>query len=97
MKELIARTAQAKTAREETERELDRLEAICAQLPPREAVESKVRELRSFLEMRSGLEREYREAPREPIIPQMPEPFTGMTAEAAWEMARAGPDLQERG
>lgn len=89
MEELIARTAQAKTAREETERELGCLEAICAQLPPREAVESKVRELRSFLEMRSGLEREYREAPREPIIPQMPEPFTGMTAEAAWEMARA--------
>ena len=93
MEELIARTAQAKTVREETERELARLEAICDQLPPRETVDGRVRELHSFLEMRSGLEREYREAPREPIIPQMPEPFTGMTAEAAWEMARADAKL----
>ncbi|MBQ7000753.1 MAG: AAA family ATPase [Oscillospiraceae bacterium] len=89
MEQIIARVAQAKTAREEAEQELARLEAVCAQLPSRDAVDSKVRELRSFLEMRSGLEREYREAPREPIIPQMPEPFSGMTAEAAWEMARA--------
>ena len=88
MEQDIARVAQARAVLEQTEQELCALEEICGKLPPREEVEVKVRELRSFREQWNAIQMELRAAPTEPVEPQMEAPFTGMTVEAAREMVR---------
>lgn len=88
MQEQTARAAQAQSVLEQTRQELKTLEEICAKLPPREEVDVKVRELRSFREQWTAIQLEERMAPAEPVQPQMEDPFTGMTAEAAREMVR---------
>ena len=80
--------AQAREATEETEQTLRALEAACASLPPQAEVESKVRELRAFRDQWNAIRAEEREAPTEPQKPELPNPFTGLTAEAARAMAR---------
>ena len=88
MEEDITRVAQARDAMEQTEQELRALEAVCADLPPRDEVDLKVRELRFFRDEWNAIQAEERQAPAEPVAPQMGAPFTGMTAEAAREMVR---------
>ena len=80
--------AQAREATEETEQTLRVLEAACASLPPQAEVESKVRELRAFRDQWNAIRAEERQAPTEPQKPELPNPFTGLTAEAARAMAR---------
>lgn len=80
--------AQAREAMEETEQTLRALEAACASLPPQAEVESKVRELRAFRDQWNAIRTEERQAPTEPQKPELPNPFTGLTAEAARAMAR---------
>lgn len=80
--------AQAREATEETEQTLRTLEAACASLPPQAEVESKVRELRAFRDQWNAIRTEERQAPTEPQKPELPNPFTGLTAEAARAMAR---------
>ena len=80
--------AQAREATEETEQTLRALEAACASLPPQAEVESKVRELRAFRDQWNAIRAEERQAPTEPQKPELPNPFTGRTAEAARAMAR---------
>lgn len=80
--------AQAREATEETEQTLRALEAACASLPPQTEVESKVRELRAFRDQWNAIRAEERQAPTEPQKPELPNPFTGLTAEAARAMAR---------
>ena len=88
MEEDITRVAQARDAAEQAEQELRTLEEVSSKLPPREEVDVKVRELRSFREQWNAIQMESRMAPSEPVKPQMETPFTGMTAEAAREMVR---------
>ena len=80
--------AQAREATEETEQTLRALEAACASLPPQAEVESKVRELRAFRDQWNAIRAEERQAPTEPQKPELPNPFPGLTAEAARAMAR---------
>lgn len=80
--------AQAREAVAGTEQVLRILEETCASLPPQAEVESKVRELRAFREQWNAICAEERSAPAEPQKPELPNPFTGLTAEAARAMAR---------
>ena len=84
----IARVAQARDAMEQAEQGLGQLEAMCASLPPHGEAEEKVRELRSFRDQWNAICAEERQAPAQPQKPELPNPFTGLTAEAARAMAR---------
>ena len=84
----IARVAQAKEAREQAAVELQTRESACAELPPAEEAEQKVRELRAFREQWRAIAQEQSQLPQEPQAPELPAPFTGMTPEDAREMAR---------
>lgn len=85
----LARVAKAKEIRDQADAELHARETACAQLPSQEEAEQKVRELRSFREQWRAIMEEQGQLPLEPRPPRMPEPFTGMTPDAAREMARA--------
>lgn len=80
--------AQARDAMVQAEETLNQLEALCASLPPRMETEEKVRELRSFRDQWNAIREEERNAPSQPQKPEMPNPFTGLTAEDARAMAR---------
>ncbi len=80
--------AQTREAVAGAERDLRALEEACASLPPQAEVESKVRELRAFRDQWNAIRAEERQAPTEPQKPELPNPFTGLTAEAARAMAR---------
>ncbi len=82
------RAAQAGEAMEDAQKQLRKLEEICAELPSREEAEQKTRELRALREQWNAIQAESRELPREPEVPQVPEPFTGMPPEEARKMAR---------
>ena len=84
----IAQVAQAREAMEQTEQALRELEASCAALPPRGEPEEKIRELRSFRDQWNAIREEERQAPAQPQKPELPNPFTGLTAEDARAMAR---------
>lgn len=80
--------AQTREAVAGAEQNLRALEEACASLPPQAEVESKVRELRAFRDLWNAIRAEERQAPTEPQKPELPNPFTGLTAEAARAMAR---------
>ena len=80
--------AQTREAVAGAERNLRALEEACASLPPQAEVETKVRELRAFRDQWNAIRTEERQAPTEPQTPELPNPFTGLTAEAARAMAR---------
>ena len=80
--------AQARDAMVQAEETLNQLESLCATLPPRMETEEKVRELRSFRDQWNAIREEERNAPSQPQKPEMPNPFTGLTAEDARAMAR---------
>ena len=80
--------AQARDAMTRAEETLNQLETLCATLPPRMETEEKVRELRSFRDQWNAIREEERNAPSQPQKPEMPNPFTGLTAEDARAMAR---------
>ena len=82
------RVAQARDARLQAEETLNQMETRCASLPPRMETEEKVRELRAFRDQWNAIREEEREAPAQPQKPEMPNPFTGLTAEDARAMAR---------
>lgn len=84
----IAQVAQARETMETAEQALRALEKTCASLPPRQEVEEKVRELRTFRDQWNAICAEERNAPTQPQKPELPNPFTGLTAEAARAMAR---------
>ena len=84
----LSQIAQAQEAVDGTEQALRLLEEACASLPPQAEVESKVRELRAFRDQWNAIRAEEREAPTEPQKPELPNPFTGLTVEAARAMAR---------
>ena len=84
-----ARVAQARDAMEQTEQELRTLEGACAKLPPREEADLKTRELKAFREQWNDIQMEVRTAPAEPQQPQLPNPFTGLSAQAAREMVHS--------
>ena len=84
----LARVAQARETLEGAEQTLLALEEACAQLPSQEAAEQKTRELRSFRQQWNDIQQELLQVPAEPQQPELPAPFTGMDAEAAWTMAR---------
>ena len=80
--------AQTREAVAGAERNLRALEEACASLPPQAEVETKVRELRAFRDQWNAIRAEERQAPTDPQKPELPNPFTGLTAEAARAMAR---------
>ncbi len=80
--------AQARDTMAQAEETLSQMEAQCASLPPRMETEEKVRELRGFRDQWNAIREEEREAPAQPQKPEMPNPFTGLTAEDARAMAR---------
>ena len=80
--------AQARDAMVQAEETLNQLETLCASLPPRMETEEKVRELRSFRDQWNAIREEERNAPSQPQKPEMPNPFSGLTAEDARAMAR---------
>lgn len=80
--------AQARDAMVQAEETLNQMETLCATLPPRMETEEKVRELRSFRDQWNAIREEERNAPSQPQKPEMPNPFTGLTAEDARAMAR---------
>lgn len=80
--------AQARDAMTRAEETLNQMETLCATLPPRMETEEKVRELRSFRDQWNAIREEERNAPSQPQKPEMPNPFTGLTAEDARAMAR---------
>lgn len=82
------RVAQAREAMEAAEQTLRDAESVCAALPPRQEAEEKVRELRVLREQWNAICAEERNAPVQPQKPELPNPFTGLTAEAARAMAR---------
>ncbi len=82
------RMAQARDARDQAQRELELLEAECGKLPPREEAEQKLKELRTFREQWNAIQMEKQMLPQMPEAPQLPPPFTGMTAEEARNMAK---------
>ena len=84
----LARVEQARLQKEQAAQTLSQREAACAQLPSREEAEQAVQNLQFFREEWNAIQREQNELPQEPAAPQLPEPFTGMTAEAAREMAQ---------
>ncbi|MGM9585384.1 MAG: ATP-binding protein [Faecousia sp.] len=84
----IARVAQAEETAQQAEQTLRELETACAALPSREEVEGKTRELRAFREQWNAIREEEAQAPAQPQKPELPNPFTGLTAEAARAMAR---------
>lgn len=84
----LAQLAQARETVDKTEQALRELEKACASLPPQAEVESKVRELRAFRDQWNALRAEEQSAPAEPQKPELPNPFTGLTAENARAMAR---------
>ena len=84
-----ARVAQARDAMEQTEQELRTLEGACAKLPPREEADLKTRELKAFRAQWNDIQMEVRTAPAEPQQPQLPNPFTGLSAQAAREMVHS--------
>lgn len=88
MEQDIARVAGAREAMEQTEAKLRELEEICAALPPRDEADIKTRELRSLREQWTAIQMEQRMAPQQPVEPQLPLPFTGLTVEEAYKMAR---------
>ena len=80
--------AQARDDMVQAEETLNQMESLCATLPPRMETEEKVRELRSFRDQWNAIREEERNAPSQPQKPEMPNPFTGLTAEDARAMAR---------
>ncbi len=84
----IAQVAQARQHMEQAEQTQQITEEACKGLPPREETERKVRELRFFREEWREIQAELRQVPPEPVKPRMEPPYTGMSAEAAREMAR---------
>ena len=86
--ENAGRMAEARTARDQAERELKDLEADCAKLPFREEAEQKLKELRDLREQWNAIQMEKQLLPDMPEEPQLPPPFTGMGAEEARKMAR---------
>ena len=84
----LARVAKAKEARDKADVELHALQTRCAELPSYEEAEQKVRELRSFREQWRAITQEQSQLPARPQAPEMPAPFTGMSPEAAREMAK---------
>ena len=85
----IERVAKAREAVEQLEQELAVREEACAGLPPKDEVDIKARELRSYREQWTAIQMEQSMAPQQPVEPLLPQPFTGLTAEAAQEMARS--------
>jgi len=88
MQQDIARVAQARTDMENAQAQWKRLEEACQTLPDREQIQQKVQELRSFREQWNTIQAELQTVPQEPRQPEMAAPYTGMTAEAAREMAK---------
>lgn len=83
-----ARVEEARQALAQIQTEQQELERTCSALPSREEAERKVRELRAFRDQWNDMQAELRMLPEEPQHPQLPLPFTGMTLEAAREMAQ---------
>ena len=84
----IARVEESKAQLEQIRKERAQLEDICRELPPLEEAERMGRELRAFREQWNTIQAELRMMPQEPQEPQLPLPFAGMTANAAWDMIR---------
>jgi len=82
-----ARTAQAREAMEAAEAELAALEEKCALLPPKEAVEQKLQELKTLREQWTAVKLERQVLPEEPNEPVPVKPFENMTPEEAKQMA----------
>lgn len=86
--ENVNRMAKAREARDQTAAVLQGQELRCAALPQRQEAEERTRELRKFREEWNALSAEHRTLPQAPAEPQLPPPFTGMTAQEARAMAR---------
>ena len=83
-----ARVAQAREVLERAEELQRQRESVCAALPPRGEAEEKIRQLQALQGELHALREEERFAPAQPRKPEMPNPFTGLTSEAARAMAR---------
>lgn len=83
-----ARVAQAKAAMDKACQQLEHIEKICSALEPQEELSHKVRDLQILQEQWNAVHMELREAPSEPVLPQMVPPFAGMAAEDAYAMVR---------
>ena len=83
-----ARIAETQASLEQLRQELRTLEAACDTLPPQQEAERTIRELRAFREQWNAMQAELQEMPEEPVAPQLPAPFVGMDAWAAWEMVK---------
>ena len=83
-----ARVERARTVMEQAQAERERMEALCATLPGQEETQQKVWELHTFREQWNAIQQELRDAPSEPVRPQMNLPFAGMTVEEAHFMVQ---------
>ena len=83
------RLQEAQSARDEAKARLQSRQAACSGLPPKEETDHKLRELRSFREDWDQIVQEQRALPPEPVTPELPAPFTGMTPEEGVKMVRS--------
>jgi len=83
------RVAEARDAHEALVLRLEELEHATANLPNREEAERKLRQLVQFRENWNSAQLEAQLLPGAPQPPQMPAPFTGLTAKEAEEMVGA--------
>lgn len=84
-KENALRVAQAKSARDEAQQELETLKAQCAQLPERHTAVDTLRQLEQFRLQQTALDAEI--IPDIPEVPVVPAPFAGMDADTALQQA----------
>lgn len=87
-KDHAARLAQAKEEAASAAERLELCRSQCAELPPREEAEKRLRELRSFREDWNAILQEQEQASKSPQEPLLPAPFEGMTDEDAEAMAQ---------
>lgn len=89
------RLNQARDAWSQAEGEAKTLEEDCGKLPAREEAEQKAKELRTFREAWLALQMEKQMLPQCPEEPELPPPFTGMTAEEARQMLKKDAERYE--
>lgn len=82
------RVEQARLLQDQTRKEQEKWDAICAELPSREESEKKVWELKKLRERMAELREEERQLPEKPQEPVLPETFRGMSLEEARDMVR---------
>lgn len=83
------RVSEARALRDQQVQKMEALEKTCAALPARETVEDKCRLLRGLNQQWNSLQSEIQNMPKEPVRPETPIAFLGLTPEKAADQADA--------